>query len=139
MIRGKYIVIEGPPGVGKTTHVQLLAEKLKLAGLPVRVFAGRHSDSDITSKTIDNLSADPRYPMNTRTEVLLYNAIRSQSLNEIALCVENGIICLSDYNYLTDLAKHYYGLGNIPDYQTINQIINFAANGNQPDLTIVLD
>jgi thymidylate kinase len=35
MNRGKYIVIEGAEGVGKTTMVSMIAHQLKDAGLPV--------------------------------------------------------------------------------------------------------
>lgn len=139
MNRGKYIVLEGPEGVGKTTQLMELAERLRAAGLPVRTLREPDSQSDLTARAIRNLTQDPRYPMNTNTEVLLYNAARSQSLQIISKSVEQGIICLVDRNYLTTLAIQYYGRGDVPDYETINRIIAFAVNGVEPDLTIVLD
>jgi len=54
--------------------------------------------------------------MNTRTEVLLYNAARSQSLQVIKQSIEHGVTCLVDRNYLTTLAIQYYGRGDVPDY-----------------------
>ena len=33
--RGRYIVIEGPEGVGKTTQIEMLAHRLEAAGYPV--------------------------------------------------------------------------------------------------------
>lgn len=139
MSKAKYIVIEGPEGVGKTTQIHLLGERLRAAGLPVRVLREPDSQSDLTARTIRLLTQDPRYPMNTRTEVLLYNAARSQSLEVIRRSVEQGIYCLVDRNYLTTLAVQYYGRGDVPDYETINNIISFAVAGNEPDLTIILD
>src|SRR5206468_11499561 len=139
MTRGKYIVLEGPEGVGKTTQLQELTRRLQAAELPVRLLREPDSQSDLTARAIRQLTQDPRYPMNTRTEVLLYNAARSQSLEVIRNSVEQGIICLVDRNYLTTLAIQYYGRGDVPDYQTINNIIGFAVNGVEPDLTIVLD
>ncbi len=139
MTRGKYIVIEGPEGVGKTTQILELARRLQVAGLPVRTLREPDSQSDLTARAIRNLTQDPRYPMNTHTEVLLYNAARSQSLQVIKHSIEQGIICLVDRNYLTTLAIQYYGRGDVPDYDTINRIIAFAVNGVEPDLTIVLD
>lgn len=139
MTRGKYIVLEGPEGVGKTTQLQELARRLRAAGLPVRTLREPDSQSDLTARAIRSLTQDPRYPMNTVTEVLLYNAARSQSLQVIKRSVENGVICLVDRNYLTTLAIQYYGRGDVPDYDTINRIISFAVNGVEPDLTIVLD
>jgi dTMP kinase len=139
MTRGKYIVIEGPEGVGKTTQLHELARRLQAAGLPVRTLREPDSQSDLTARAIRQLTQDPRYPMNTRTEVLLYNAARAQSLQVIKQSIDHGVICLVDRNYLTTLAIQYYGRGDVPDYSTINSIINFAVGGVEPDLTVVLD
>lgn len=139
MNRGKYIVIEGPEGVGKTTQLHELARRLQAAGLPVRTLREPDSQSDLTARAIRQLTQDPRYPMNTRTEVLLYNAARSQSLEIIKQSIAQGVTCLVDRNYLTTLAIQYYGRGDVPDYQTINSIISFAVDGMEPDLCIVLD
>jgi dTMP kinase len=139
MNSGKYIVLEGAEGVGKTTQLQELARRLQAAGLPVRTLREPDSQSDLTARAIRHLTQDPRYPMNTRSEVLLYNAARAQSLQVIKQSVANGIICLVDRNYLTTLAVQYYGRGDVLDYTTINSIINFAVDGTEPDLCIVLD
>lgn len=138
-LRGKYIVLEGPEGVGKTTQINMLTDRLHAAGLPVRVLREPDSQSDLTARTIRHLTQDPRYPMNTRTEVLLYNAARSQSLGIIRDSVEQGVHCIVDRNYLTTLAIQYYGRGDVPDYETINTIIKFAVGDMEPDLCIVLD
>ncbi len=139
MTRGKYIVLEGPEGVGKTTQLQELARRLQAAGLPVRTLREPDSQSDLTARAIRQLTQDPHYPMNTRTEVLLYNAARSQSLQVIKESVEHGVICLVDRNYLTTLAIQYYGRGDVPDYETITSIINFAVGDVEPDLCVVMD
>ncbi len=139
MTRGKYIVLEGPEGVGKTTQIQELARRLRTAGLPVRTLREPDSQSDLTARAIRQLTQDPHYPMNTRTEVLLYNAARAQSLQVIKKSVDDGVVCLVDRNYLTTLAIQYYGRGDVPDYDTINSIINFAVGGVEPDLCIVMD
>ncbi|HSX44234.1 MAG TPA: dTMP kinase [Candidatus Saccharimonadales bacterium] len=139
MTRGKYIVLEGPEGVGKTTQVKLIAAALRSAGLPVRMLREPDSQSDLTARAIRHLTQDPNYPMNTRAEVLLYNAARAQSLDVIRKSVEQGVTCIVDRNYLTTLAIQYYGRGDVPDYETITSIIQFAVGDNEPDLTIVLD
>jgi len=137
--KGRYIVIEGPEGVGKSTQIEMLAHRLEDAGYAVRMFREPDSQSDLTARAIRLLTQDPRYPMNTRTEVLLYNAARSQSLEVIRKARDSGVICLCDRNYLTTLAIQYYGRGDVPDYETINSIISFAVNDMQPDLTLILD
>jgi len=139
MNKGKYIVLEGPEGVGKTTQLNELERRLEAAGLPVRTFREPDSQSNLTARAIRHLTQDPHYPMNTRTEVLLYNAARAQSLQVIKESVDQGIICLVDRNYLTTLAIQYYGRGDVPDYQIINTIIDFAVGGIEPNLCVVLD
>lgn len=139
MNKGRYIVLEGPQGTGKTTQIEVIAERLRDQGYPVRLFREPDSQSDLTARTLRMLTQDPRYPMNTRTETLLYNAARSQSLQVIKNARDNGVICLCDRNYLSTLAIQYYGRGDIQDYQTITKIIDFAVADMEPDITIVLD
>ena len=136
---GRYIVFEGAGGSGKTTQVQLLANRLKKLGYGVRLFREPDIQSDPTARAIRSLTQDPRYPMKTRTEVLLYNAARSQSLEAIKQARDKGIICLCDRNYLTTLAIQYYGRGDLIDYEMVDEIIKFAVGGVEPDLTIILD
>src|SRR5690606_19972938 len=114
MNNGRYIVIEGAEGVGKTTQIELLGERLRSAGYNVRLFREPDSQTDLTARTIRMMTQDPRFPMNTRTEVLLYNAARSQSLEVIRNAREAGVICLCDRNFLTTLAIQYYGRGDVP-------------------------
>ncbi len=139
MNKGKYIVLEGLQGVGKTSQLAELARRLRAAGLPVRTFREPDSQGDLVARNIRHLTQDPRYDLNTRTEVLLYNAARSQSLEVIRKSVETGVICLVDRNYLTTLAIQYYGRGDVQDYDAINDIIAFAVGDNEPDLTIIMD
>ena len=139
MTRGKYIVVEGPQGAGKSTVTNKLAQRLRAEGLPVQLFREPDSQSDPTARMIRQLTQDPNYPMNTKTEVLLYNAGRAQSLEVIRKSVEHGVYCICDRNYLTTLAIQYYGKGDVPDYKAINDIIAFAVGSNEPDLTVILD
>lgn len=137
--RGKYIVIEGAEGVGKTTMVHLIARQLQAAQLPVRVMREPDSQNDLTARAIRRLTLDPSYPTTTRTEVLLFNAARVQSLEVIRAATAMGVTCLVDRSYLTTLANQYYGRGDITDYEKINEIIDFAVGDMQPDLMLVLD
>lgn len=139
MTKGKYIVIEGPEGVGKTTMVQMIATQFQAAQLPVKIMREPDSQNDLTARAIRRLTQDPTFPMSTRTEVLLYNAARSQSLEVIREMIANGVSCLVDRSYLTTLAIQYYGRGDVEDYARINEIIEFAVGDMQPDLMVVLD
>jgi thymidylate kinase len=59
MNKGKYIVIEGPEGVGKTTQLQELARRLQAAGLPVRTLREPDSHSNLTARA--RLSSHQQY------------------------------------------------------------------------------
>jgi dTMP kinase len=139
MSKGYYIVIEGPEGVGKTTQIEYIAAELQKYGYPVRLFREPDSQSHLSARAIRQITQDPNYPLNTRAEVLLYNAARALSLEVIKDSREQGVICLVDRNYLTTLAIQYYGRGDVPDYDTINNIIAFAVGEMEPDLTVILD
>lgn len=138
-MRGKYIVLEGAEGVGKTTQIRKLEEALRSIEIPVKVFREPDNECDKTTQVIHEITQDPSYPMNSRTEVLLYNAARSQSLEKIQAARNDGYVCLVDRSYLTTLALQYYGRGDISDYERLNQIIDFAVGKIKPDLMIVLD
>ncbi len=136
---GLYIAIEGAEGVGKTTISQMLVEKLSAENIPSRLVHEPDGKYDATTKEIRRITQDPTYPMNSRTEALLYNAARSQSLDGVIVAKRQGITCISDRSYLTTLAVQFYGRNDIHDYQRLNDIIDFAVHGVWPDLTIVLD
>lgn len=136
---GRYIVLEGPEGAGKSTQLEELYRRLTKAGFSAKIFREPDSLSDLTARNIRRLTQNPNYPMNSRTEVLLYNAARSQSLEIIKQNLAQGIYCLVDRSYLTTLAVQYYGRSNIDNYESINEIINFAIDGIEPDLCIILD
>lgn len=139
MKQGSYIVLEGPQGAGKSTMADLVVHELERLGLTARKMHEPDSRADPTTAEIRRITQDPAYPMNSRTEVLLYNAARSQSLEAIRMARNEGVICVVDRSYLSTLAVQFYGRGDIPDYQRLNDIITFAVADMWPDLTIVLD
>ena len=136
---GLYVVIEGTQGVGKSTQIKLLADRLTKAGYIVRNFREPDGQTNITAREIRKITQNPFYPINTKAEVLLYNAARAQSLETIMQTRQQGIICLCDRNYLSTLAVQYYGRGDITDYEKLNEIISFAVDSAEPDITVVLD
>jgi dTMP kinase len=76
-IKGKFIVLDGPDGCGKSTQAKLLAQWLKDQG----VLTSRFRDPGDTAigEKIRDILLSPEHPtMSTRTELLLYMAARSQ-------------------------------------------------------------
>lgn len=139
MSKGAYIAIEGIPGAGKTTLIQMLAHELQAANTPVLTLAAADTPTDLTAQTISRIIEDPRYPLTTQAEVLLYNAVRAQSLEKIRASIDAGVTCIIDQSYLSVLVQEYYGRGTIADYTAADEIIRFATGSLQPDLVIVLD
>jgi len=139
MASGKYIVVEGINGVGKSVIIERLARELQAAQIPVQIITGRNQLPDITTQAMQRIIDDPRYPMSNRAEVLLYNAARVQALEDIRRSVDAGAVCIADHSYLTTLVTQYYGRGDITDYTAASQIIQYAAGQMQPDLLLLLD
>jgi dTMP kinase len=139
MAKGRYIVLEGPKGVGKTTQALLLESTLKSARLPVKLISEDDNQDDASLLAIEALASNPNQQLNNHTRLLLHNAARSRSLELIHAQVDSGTICIADQNFLTTLTMQYYGLHSIDNYDSLSQIINFSNNYIEPDITIVLD
>lgn len=136
---GTYIVLEGAQGTGKTTLAELVVRQLEGHGVRAQLMQEPDGQRDPTAAEIRRLTQDPAYPMNSRTEVLLYNAARSQSLEHVRRARAAGVVCVVDRSYLSTLATQFYGRGDIADYRRLNDIIEFAVADMWPDCTIVLD
>lgn len=138
-MQGFYIVIEGPQGVGKSTQVKLLANALNLIGMPVKTFKEPDSSANITTQAISQITQNPKYPLNPKAEVLLYNASRAVSLETIINYKNKGFVCIVDRSFLSTLAVQYYGSKNNLNYSSILNILNFSVGNNWPDYMLVLD
>ncbi|MCA9348903.1 dTMP kinase [Candidatus Saccharibacteria bacterium] len=138
--RGLYIVIEGGQGVGKTTQASMLAQALTASGMSVKIMREPDSQTDAVARQLRRLTQNPEYDLSKRTEVLLYNAARSQSLDKIKMYVDNGIVCIVDRNYISTLINQYYLDADKPlDYSQIDLINSFATEVINPDVLLILD
>ena len=78
---GKFIVLDGPDGCGKSTQAKLLAEYLTAQG--VEVLSLRDPGSTPIGEKIRQILLSPEHEaMSLRTEVLLYMAARAQLWSE---------------------------------------------------------
>jgi dTMP kinase len=119
--RGRFIVLEGPDGAGKSEQAVRLAERLRQRGYPVTF---------------------PRDPADTRrgpiADALLFNAARSQHvLDVIRPALERGDIVVCDRYSTSTLA--YQGYGSGIDLGMLVAIGDFATGGLAPDLVVVVD
>ena len=136
-IRGKFIVLDGPDGCGKSTQAGLLAEWLQEQGVPTSRFRDP-GDTAIGEKIRDMLLSPEHPAMSTRTELLLYMAARSQLwVERIAPALqENRSVVLDRWLSSTCAYQgHAGGFG-------MDKVIKIATDCLErvwPDLTIILD
>lgn len=135
---GKFITFEGPEGSGKSTHIKKLARFLESQG--VDVVTTREPGGTVLGERIRNLiqhSEEGEIPVD-RTELLLFLASRAQHVQELIVpALEAGSWILCDRFYDSTLA--YQGCGRGFDLEEVRALNNFAVNGLQPDLTLLID
>jgi dTMP kinase len=134
---GKFIVLDGPDGCGKTTQTELLAEWLKGKGADVVTF--REPGGTAIGEKIRQILLNPNHiAMDTATEVMLYMAARVQLWAEkIAPALkENKCIVLDRWLSSTCAYQGHAGRFGI---QRIIKIATDCLERPWPDLTIILD
>src|SRR5947207_10802562 len=138
MSRGLFITFEGSEGCGKSTQVQRLAARLKHAGVAVLV-TREPGGTAIGEKIRDLLQFAPEsFAMTPETEVLLFEASRSQLVREmIQPALEKGTIVISDRFF--DSTTVYQGVARKLSPEIIATLNAFAVGAARPDLTFILD
>ena len=137
MAKGRFIVLEGPDGCGKSTQAGILRERLLGAGREVEVV--RDPGGTPIGEAIREILLNPEYEkMSVRTELLLYMASRAQLLSErIEPALEAGRVVLSD-RYLTSTIV-YQGLAGGLGVEQINRVYEASCGMTRPDLVVILD
>jgi len=136
-LSGKFIVLDGPDGCGKTTQAKLLAQWLQEQGVPTELFRDPGGTA-IGEKIRQILLNSEHIAMSTATEVLLYMAARAQLWAEkIAPALKDNRCVVLDRWLSSTCAYQGYagGFG-------MEKIIKIAADCLEkvwPDLTIILD
>ncbi len=134
---GRFIVLDGPDGCGKSTQCALLAEWLKENG--VEVVSLRDPGDTAIGEKIRQILLNPEHiAMSTAAEVLLYMAARVQLWQEkITPALAQKKCVILDRWLSSTCAYQGYASGF-----GINQVIKLAADSlgkPWPDLTIILD
>ena len=137
MSRGKYIVIEGNDGTGKSTQVELLAQWLEAekglstfvmhepAGLPI---------ADAIRTVIKNGDLE----RDAQTNLLLFTAARHELWNHAKKELDDGTWVISARNYIS--TEVYQGIGEGLDIDTIHLLTQQFTDDQymNPDHTFVL-
>ena len=136
-MKSLFITFEGTEGCGKSTQVELLAERLRALGHRVRVLRepGGTPIGEEIRHTLKHSKAN--VTMTYETELLLMNASRAQPVREtIRPALAVGEIVLCDRFY--DSTTAYQGYGRGLYLALVKSVIDFAVGDTRPNLTLLL-
>lgn len=136
-MRGRFIVVEGVDGSGKSTMAARLAEELKLSGrkvLRTREPGGTVLGEKIRAVLLDAKNAE----MVPFTELFLYMASRAQLVDEVIRpSLLRGIDVVCDRYYYSTAA--YQGAAGKVGIPVVLAVAEKIAKFERPDLVILLD
>lgn len=136
-LKGKFIVLDGPDGCGKSTQARLLSERV--AGQGVDVVSYRDPGTTLVGEKIRDILLDVAHEgMGDNVEVLLYMAARAQLWKEhIGPDLAAGRCVLMD-RWLSSTCA-YQGCAGGFGIEKVLKIAVDALERVWPDMTIVLD
>lgn len=134
---GKFIVVEGTEGVGKSTNIACIRNWLDAQG--VDYIATREPGGTPLAEELRSILLAKRSEIVDPTaELLMMFAGRAQHLNTVIKpALDKGVWVLCDR--FTDATYAYQGYGRGLDLTLINQLESIVQNSLRPDLTIYLD
>lgn len=136
-MQGKFIVLDGPDGCGKSTQADLLSEWVRQQG--VSVVSYRDPGTTVIGEQIRNILLDPEnVAMGDNVEVLLYMAARGQLWKEkIGPDLAEGKCVIMD-RWLSSTCA-YQGWAGGFGIEKVIKIGTDALERVWPDVTIILD
>ncbi len=142
-MRGKFIVIEGIDGCGKTTQINEISRWLPTSGLMrgnSKLIKTREPGGSSLGKKLRNLILDnnKNNKPSSLAELLLYSADRAEHVSKIiSPALNKNDWVLSDR--FADSTLAYQGYGRNINLDIIKNIESIVCQGEQPDLTIFLE
>jgi dTMP kinase len=134
--RGVFITFEGIDGCGKSTQLVKTASLLRDIGFSVVTL--REPGSTRVAEQIRRILLHTREPLSDATELLLYEAARSEiTTHEIRPHLDAGRIVLCDRFF--DSTTAYQGYGRKLDLKLVTKLHTLVVGDTRPDLTLVMD
>lgn len=137
MPRGKYVVIEGHDGTGKSTQVELLRAKLKEQGINS---VEMHEPGGVAfADRLREVIKDGTLERSPITNLLLFTAARRELWQQLAMpALERGDWVIAARNWYSTLA--YQGYGEGVDRSTIEKVTKeFVSEAyTAPDFACIL-
>jgi dTMP kinase len=135
-LRGRFIVVDGPDGAGKSTQLRLLAGHLAAEGVSVEQVMDPGT-TEIGKKIRSLLLDRDNGEICPTCETLLFMASRAQLVFErVKPAIEQGKVVLCDRFITATLA--YQGASGVSQ-DMILKLGEIAVQGKWPDLTVILD
>ncbi len=135
--RGRFICLEGIEGVGKSTNLRFIADRLAAAG--IAFITTREPGGTPLAEEIRQLIVVPREePVVQQTELLLMFAARAQHVQTViepALARGDWVLC----DRFTDATYAYQGGGRGVPLAEIAWLEQYVQNGLRPDRVFLLD
>ena len=134
---GIFISFEGTEGGGKSTQIQLLAERIKSLGREVRSVrepGGTALGEEVRSLLKHGLHTGP---MTAEAELMLMNACRAQLVREVirpALAAGDVVLC----DRFADSTIAYQGFGREMGWEVVRPIVQLAVGDTWPHRTLLL-
>ena len=143
LTRGRFVVLEGIDGCGKTTQLQALRQWLPSSGLMApgaRLVVSREPGGTALGQALRELLLHPPQGLQPlpRAELLLYAADRAQHVEALllpALQAGDWVLC----DRFTGSTAAYQGYGRGLPLALIDTLESLATGGLQADLTLWLD
>lgn len=133
---GRFIVLEGGDGSGKSTQVPLLAAWLRHHGRDV--VETREPGGTPLGQLLRTVVLDGDTAVDARAEALLMAADRAEHVSEVIRpALERGSWVISDRYVASSLV--YQGVGRGLGVIEVAEVNAWATGGVVPDLVIVLD
>lgn len=135
---GRYIVVEGHDGTGKSTQVQLIRDKLRELGIESIEY--HEPEGTPMAGAIRTLIKDGELERDGTTNLMLFSASRHDIWFKKALpALRDGVWVVASRNYYSTLA--YQGHGEGLDLELISTVTRAATDDQylHPDVSIILD
>jgi len=136
---GRFLVVDGPEGSGKSSQVHRIFDHLRNTGHAVQVF--RDPGGTSAGERIRGLLLDPAMgEVVPLTEILLFLASRSQLIQEkIKPALRRGEIVVLDRFHYSTIAYQVFGLGQGTLPGSIIDLIRSVNGDLEPDRVFLLD
>ncbi|RDF08988.1 dTMP kinase [Haemophilus paraphrohaemolyticus] len=137
-MRGKFIVLEGLEGAGKSTAHQAVLAKLEELGIKDVVLTREPGGTPLAEKLRHLIKYDLEEPICDKAELLMLYAARVQLVeNVIKPALAEGKWVLGDRHDMSSQA--YQGGGRQIDRKILDNLKRTVLGDFEPDLTIYLD